>query len=181
LFSFAGSSLPYGEEELKDWLANRWKIKEHTLTKFYASGSFEASSMCNKHSESPEDSAVSLSNGSLHKNSEAIHRYSVTSLPRIIHNSSCNLSNNLKVSCHYDAGFNHLPSHDKSHSTILYLTLIFWTLLCFIALYGILTSPIIQMFAIFNINIFLYLSFFTQGFQHLEIYLYRFKEKILGW
>jgi hypothetical protein len=137
--------------------------------------------MCNKHTEFPETSAISLSNGTLHKNSEAIRRYSVTSLPSIIHNSSCNLSSNLKVSCHYDARFNHLPSHDRSHGIILYLTLTFWTLLCFVALYGVLTSPFIQMFAFFNINIFLYLSFFTQGFQHLEIYLYRFKKRVFGW
>ncbi|XP_069684774.1 lysocardiolipin acyltransferase 1-like isoform X2 [Periplaneta americana] len=57
---FSSSSLPSGEEELKDWLANRWKIKEQILTKFYTSGSFEASSICNK-----EGSSVNVLNGSL--------------------------------------------------------------------------------------------------------------------
>jgi len=182
LFSFAGSSLPSGEEELKDWLANRWKIKEQILTKFYASGSFETSSTCNNDPESSEAPTINLSNGSLSTDSQVIHRNSVTSFPRIVQSSSCNSchsSNNMKVSCRYDATFNHLPSHEKSRSTILYLTLIFWTLLCFIALYGIFTSYVIQVFAVMNISLFLFLSFFTQGFHHLEISLYRFKRRNL--
>jgi hypothetical protein len=182
LFSFAVSSLPSGEEELKDWLATRWKIKEQTLTKFYASGSFEASNICNKNPTSPEAPMFNLCNGSLYKAGQVICRNSIPSLPTIRQNSlynSCYSSNNTKVSCRYDASFNHLPSHEKSHSTIMYATLIFWTLLCFVALYGILTSFVIQIFAIMNISFFLFLSLFTQGFHHLEIYLYRFKKRYL--
>jgi hypothetical protein len=183
LFSFAGSSLPSSEEELKDWLAYRWKVKEQILTKFYSSGSFETSSICNKDSKYSEASAINLSNGSFSQDSQVVHRNSVTSLPSIVQNSSydsSHSSNHLKVCCRYDAAFNHLPSHEKSRSSILYLTLIFWTLLCFIALYGILTSFIIQVFAIMNISLFLFLSFFTQGFHLLEISLYRFKTKSLA-
>jgi hypothetical protein len=180
LFSFAGSSLPSSEEELKDWLAYRWKVKEQTLTKFYSSGSFETSSICNKETKSSEAPAVNLSNGSLSEDSQIIHRDFVTSFPSIIQNSSHNSSNHLKVSCRYDAAFNHLPSHEKSRSAILYFTFMFWTLLCFIALYGILTSFIIQVFAVINISLFLFLSFFTQGFHLLEISLYRLKTRPLA-
>jgi hypothetical protein len=180
LFSFAGSSLPSGEEELKDWLATRWKIKEQTLTRFYASGSFSASNISNKNPTSPETPTFNLSNGSLYKDGQVMCRNSIPSLPSIRQNSLYNSHyscNNMKVSCRYDASFNHLPSHEKSHSTIMYVTLIFWTLLCFIALYGILTSFVIQVFAVMNISFFLFLSFFTQGFHHLEIYLYKFKKR----
>ena len=184
LFSFAGSSLPSGEEELKDWLATRWKIKEETLTKFYASGSFETSTISNKNPTSPEAPTFDLSNGSLYKDGQVMCRNSIPSLPSTRHNSlynTCYSSSNMKVSCRYDASFNHLQSHEKSHSTIMYVTLLFWTLLSFIALYGILTSFVIQIFAIMNISFFLFLSLFTQGFHHLEIYLYRFKKKVFGW
>lgn len=182
LFSFASSSLPYGEEELRDWLATRWKIKEQTLTKFYASGSFEASSICSKNLTSPETPTINLPNGSLYKDGEVMCTNSATFLPSMGQNSlynSCHSSNNVKVSCRYDASFNHLPSHEKSHSAIMYVTLIFWTLLSFVALYGILTSFVIQIFAIINISFFLFLSLFTQGFHHLEIYLYRLKKTYL--
>jgi len=184
LFSFAGSSLPSGEEELKDWLATRWKIKEKTLTEFYASGSFETSTISNKNPTSPEAPTFDLSNGSLYTDGQVICRNSIPSLSSTRENSfynTCYSSSNTKVSCRYDASFNHLQSHEKSRSTIMYVTLLFWTLLCFIALYGILTSFVIQIFAIMNILFFLFLSLFTQGFQHLEIYLYRLKKKLLGW
>ncbi|KAJ9578254.1 hypothetical protein L9F63_005524, partial [Diploptera punctata] len=116
---FAGSSLPAGQEELKDWLTNRWRIKEETLTKFYASGSFQTTSSCNKETKT--------------------------------------------------------LSHEQFHSTTLYLALMFWTLLCFIAIYGLLTSFLIQVFTVINISLFLILSFFSQGFHHIEISLFRFK------
>lgn len=183
LFSFAGSSLPSGEEELKDWLATRWKIKEKTLTEFYASGSFENSNISNKNPTSPEAPTFDLSNGSLYKDGQVICRNSIPSLPSTRHNSlynTCYSSSNMKVRCRYDASFNHLQSHEKSHSTIMYVTLLFWTLLSFIALYGILTSFVIQIFAIMNISFFLFLSLFTQGFHHLEIYLYRLKKRVFG-
>lgn len=184
LFSFDGSSLPSGEEELKEWLATRWKIKEQTLTEFYASGSFETSTVSNKNPTSLEPPTFHLSNGSLYTDGQVMCRSSISSLPSTRQNSlynACYSSSNMKVSCRYDASFNHLQSHEKSRSTIMYVTLLFWTLLCFIALYGILTSFVIQIFAIMNISFFLFLSLFTQGFQHLEVYLYRFKKKVLGW
>ena len=156
-FSFSGSSLPAGQEELKDWLTNRWRIKEETLTKFYASGSFQNSPSCNK-----EIGSLSL-NGSLSEDSQVIRR-------------------NTKVGCQYDENYSHLPSHEQFHSTTLYLALMFWTLLCFIAIYGLLTSFLIQVFTVVNISLFLLLSFFSHGFHHIEISLFKFKTTYLhGW
>ncbi|XP_050435656.1 lysocardiolipin acyltransferase 1-like isoform X2 [Adelges cooleyi] len=64
---------------------------------------------------------------------------------------------------------NNTPTHNA-----LYLAFLFWTLIEFIAVYGLVTSTLFRFWCLFCCVVFVGLSFVDDGFQMLEVKLYNY-------
>ncbi|GLH03087.1 Uncharacterized protein GBIM_09006 [Gryllus bimaculatus] len=179
---FANSSLPGEDSELRKWLSDVWCEKERTLHDFYSCGHFKQNFPPAKFQKAdtptslPDLASNEIPSGALNIKSSSPEYmlpspdYSqLDSVP-----SSSNTSSSYREESNISRSFKGQP---LSHSSALYLSLLFWTLLSLLLVLGLALSHLIRIWVAVNCILFVTLSIFTEGTHLIEISLFRLKQK----
>lgn len=167
-FRYDVTDLPTEDQDLKDWLSNIWKGKEHILHRFYSSGSFTNQDF------TPDCLEQNNTNELLKKRAMA-ENFDDCHCGKYISNNKeatflVNNKRNIPEEHEKQKIINNVRNNKNeknSPGNNLYLALIFWTILVLAFFYILFTNFYFQIWVSFHFILFFSLSFVSQGFHQL--------------